>query len=167
MWLVHVRQTNAVPAEKPLEWWLNSLNCTVGGPTKRGVHIEDRKPQTADTLERCLAFAAITARQVSSLARDARHTLVEDVLTRDQRDGIETLVHKSSSYCRRGSAAVPHLPIFLAEWCAGLQLYGGGRALPTTWSWPHGSRFCCGERPPASSTGSQTSVPLARLLCRS
>ena len=29
-WLVHVRQTNAEPGEKPLEWWLTS---TAGGPT--------------------------------------------------------------------------------------------------------------------------------------
>ena len=117
-WLVHVRQTNAEPGEKPLEWWLTS---TVGGPSeswarrivgwyearwgieeffrvlKSGMRIEDRRLRTADALKKCLVFDAVTAWQVFSLARyarDAADTPVEEVLTPDEREVIGTLVRK-------------------------------------------------------------------------
>ena len=117
-WLVHVRQTNAEPGEKPLEWWLTS---TVGGPSeswarrivgwyearwgieeffrvlKSGMRIEDRRLRTADALKKCLVFDAVTAWQVFSLARHARDapdTPVEEVLTPDEREVIGTLVRK-------------------------------------------------------------------------
>ena len=117
-WLVHVRQTNAEPGEKPLEWWLTS---TVGGPSeswarrivgwyearwgieeffrvlKSGMRIEDRRLRTADALKKCLVFDAVTAWQVFSLARyarDAPDTPVEEVLTPDEREVIGTLVRK-------------------------------------------------------------------------
>ena len=117
-WLVHVRQTNAEPGEKPLEWWLTS---TVGGPSeswarrivgwyearwgieeffrvlKSGMRIEDRRLRTADALKKCLVFDAVTAWQVFSLARYARDTAdtpVEEVLTPDEREVIGTLVRK-------------------------------------------------------------------------
>ena len=107
-WLVHVEQTNAQPREQPLEWFLLS---TAGALSKRwakrivrwyegrwGIeeffkvlkshtHIEDRSLSTAPTLSQRLAFDAVTAWQVSALARYAREapqTPVDEVLTWDE-----------------------------------------------------------------------------------
>ena len=107
-WLVRVRQTNHGRGEEPLEWLLLS---TLGGPgkrwaqqivrwyearwgieeffrvLKRGARIEDRRLRTAQALQKCLAFDAITAWQVFSLARyarDAPGTPARQVLTRDE-----------------------------------------------------------------------------------
>jgi len=107
-WLVHVLQTNPEPGEDPLEWLLLS---TLGGPSepwarrivrwyearwgieeffrvlKSGARIEDRRLRTAQALQKCLAFDAITAWQVFSLARYAREapdTPAAEVLTRDE-----------------------------------------------------------------------------------
>ena len=135
-WLVHVRQTNAEPGEKPLDWLLTS---TVGGPTeswarrivgwyearwgieeffrvlKSGMHIEDRKLRTADALKKCLVFDAVTAWQVFSLARyarDAPDTPAEEVLTSDEREVIGTLVNKQQLLPpqERGRAPPPRHP---------------------------------------------------------
>ncbi len=107
-WLVHVEQTNAQPREEPLEWFLLS---TAGALSKRwakrivrwyegrwGIEeffkvleshtrIEDRSLSTAPTLGQGLAFDAVTAWQVSALARYAREapqTPVDEVLTWDE-----------------------------------------------------------------------------------
>ena len=64
---------------------------------KSGMHIEDRKLRTPDALKKCLAFDAVTALQMFSLARyarDAPDTPVEEVPTPDQREVIGTLVNK-------------------------------------------------------------------------
>ena len=54
---------------------------------KNGARIEDRRLRTAEALSKCLAFDAVTAWQVSSLARyarDAPQTPVDAVLTWDE-----------------------------------------------------------------------------------
>ncbi len=89
-WLVHVEQLDTRPGEDPLEWFLLS---TAGGLSKRwakrivgwyearwaveeffkvlksGARIQDRRLRTAAALRKCLAFDAVTAWQVCSLAR--------------------------------------------------------------------------------------------------
>ena len=117
-WLVHVVQTNARKGVRPLEWLLLS---TVGGPSKlwaqrivrwyearwsieeffkvlkSGARIEDRRLRTAQALGKCLVFDAITAWQVSSLARYAREapdTPVEHVLSRAEMRAIAILVYE-------------------------------------------------------------------------
>ena len=91
--LARVWQTNHKRGEEPLEWLLLS---TLGGLQRRWARrivrwyeahwrieeffrvlkscarIEDRRLRTAQALQKCLAFDAITAWQVFSLARYAR-----------------------------------------------------------------------------------------------
>ena len=91
-WLVRVLETEPPAGQDPLEWLLVSSE---GGPTaewaerivgwyearwgieeyfrvlKSGARIEDRRLRQADSLEKCLAFDAITAWRVFSLERYA------------------------------------------------------------------------------------------------
>ena len=118
VWLVRVLEPEPPPGQKALEWLLVSSE---GGPTaewaerivgwyemrwgieeyfrllKTGARIEDRRLREADALVKCLAFDAITAWQVFSLARHARdapQTPAEDLLTEDEREMIGAFVER-------------------------------------------------------------------------
>ena len=116
--LVRVLETEPPAGQEPLEWLLVSSE---GSPTaewaerivgwyearwgieeyfrllKTGTRIEDRRLREADALVKCLAFDAITAWQVFSLARQARdapETPAEDLLSGDEREMIGAFIER-------------------------------------------------------------------------
>ena len=149
-WLVHVEQTDAQPGEDPLEWLLLS---TAGALSKRwakrivgwyearwsieeffkvlksGARIEDRRLRTAAALSKCLVFDAVTAWQVSSLARyarDAPHTPVDEVLTWDEITVLWTTVQALGLW--RPSARDRAPPRDIRTWVVWLAMTSGFRS---------------------------------------
>ena len=118
VWLVQVLEPEPPAGQAALEWLLVSSE---GGETaewaerivgwyetrwaieeyfrllKTGTRIEDRRLREADALVKCLAFDAITAWQVFSLARHARdapETPAEGLLSEDERAMIGAFVER-------------------------------------------------------------------------
>ena len=118
MWLARVRELEPPAGQAALKWLLvSSEGATTAEwaerivgwyeqrwaieeyfrPLKTGTRIEDRRLREADALVKCLAFDAITAWQVFSLARHARdapQTPPEDLLRQDERAMIGAFVER-------------------------------------------------------------------------
>ena len=61
---------------------------------RTGTRIKGRRQRQADVLVKCLAFDAITAWQVFSLARHAREAPAENLLNEDEREMIGAFVQR-------------------------------------------------------------------------
>ncbi|MXY70035.1 MAG: IS4 family transposase [Acidobacteriia bacterium] len=118
VWLVRVLESEPPAGQPALEWLLVSSEGAATAEwaerivgwyeqrwaieeyfrlLKTGTRIEDRRLREADALVKCLAFDAITAWQVFSLARHARdapQTPAEDLLTQDELAMIGAFVER-------------------------------------------------------------------------
>ncbi len=95
---------------------------------KSGARIEDRRLRTAAALSKCLAFDAVTAWQVCSLARyarDAPQTPVDAVLTWDEITVLWSLVQRHALWRPRERGRAP--PCDIRTWVVWLAMTVGFR----------------------------------------
>ena len=93
---------------------------------KSGTRIQDRRLRTAEALSKCLAFDAVTAWQVSSLARyarDAPQTPVGEVLIWDEIEVLWALVRADDLWSGAEQGRAP--PSDIRTWVVWLAMTTG------------------------------------------